>query len=368
MNRVAVVSHRYAPDLGGVETLVEYTSKAMVRSGLEVEVWTQATGLVAPATELSEGVLVRRFPAFGPSAFAASPSLLRYARLAASTFDVLHVHNYHALAATAALAVPRDQPVVLSPHFHGGGHSMTARVLHKPYSLVGRRLVARADQVLAVSEAELGRLTDRFGAAIHSASVVHNGVDLESIASARPWPDEPPTALVLGRLEAYKNVDRTIHAFGDAPASAQLIIIGDGPDRRRLETLAGERVRFLGVLSRKDVVRWLRTARAVVSMSDHEAFGVVALEAAAAGSIALVSDIPAHVEVRDLAPAERIVVVPRDAALGPVLGAALAAPAGASTAVRSWDDVARDYVRVYRRLVTCRATGVPRSRVDDGGS
>ena len=268
----------------------------------------------------------------------------------------MHAHSFHSSAPVAGLAADLSVPFVFSPHYHGVGHTPLARVLHFPYDLVGRRLFARADRVLAVSVAEQQLLAEHGRA--QNASVVHNAVDTVGIHAAQPYPDQPPTALVLGRLEAYKRVDQVIAAFHAQSGPGRLLVVGDGPERERLRTLAdsGTRaadIRIAGRLPRDEVARWLRTCRCVVSMSEHEAFGIVGLEAVAAGATALLSDLPAHREVVELVGGTGArVVAPRD--LAEQLASCLDSPSAAPRAVRDWADVVDEHIRLYETVLRTR--------------
>lgn len=354
--RIATVSPGYWPIIGGIEMLVQETSETLAASGLEVEVWTQTTAQSTVTTDLENGVVVRRFPATHSRRYPVSVALARHVRRHARDFDVVHLHNYHAMPASTALLVDRATPLVFSAHFHGGGHTPLARALHVPYQPVGARVLRRADRVIAASRAERSLLHHTFPTLAGKITVVHNGVDVAALAAAEPYPDEPPTVLVLGRLEAYKHVSRAFDAFATLAADTQLIVIGDGAELDRLRTRAAAfrgRVRVLGVIERDAVRRWLRTARVVVNMSNNEAFGVVALEGVSAGAIAVVSNIPAHREVGDLVDPGRIVTVDPDAplALEEALAKAVEQPNAGPRPTRSWADVARDYLTQYRMVV-----------------
>jgi glycosyltransferase involved in cell wall biosynthesis len=272
--------------------------------------------------------------------------------------DVVHVHGYHSSCGLGlALRMPAV-PLVVSPHYHGGGHTSAARLLHVGYAPLGRRLLAAAGRVVAVSAAEQALLRRDVPALTDRVTVVHNGADTAAIAAAEPFDGEPPTVVVAGRLEPYKRVDAAIAAFAEVGSPAQLVIVGDGPDRRRLEALAeatarAKTVRFTGRVTDGELARWLRTARCVVSLSEHEAFGLVGLEASAAGARVVLSAIDAHREVAELLGAEVTLVESADrAAVTAALTAALAAPPEGPHPVRTWADVAADYLDIYAGLVT----------------
>ena len=84
---------------------------------------------------------------------------------------------------------------------------------------------------------------------------------------------------------------------------AILVIVGDGPDRSRLERHAeasepGWPVHFTGRISDSMLDRWFAHAKIVTSASDHEAFGLTLAEGLASGARVVASAIPAHARTR----------------------------------------------------------------------
>ena len=86
--------------------------------------------------------------------------------------------------------------------------------------------------------------------------------------------------LVVSELVSHKRIDVAIEAFNRL--RLPLVIVGDGPDRRRLRRLAGPTVRFAGRVSDEEVARLMSTCRALVVTAGEE-FGIAAVEAQAAG-------------------------------------------------------------------------------------
>ena len=122
------------------------------------------------------------------------------------------------------------------------------------------------------------------------------GLTREEIArlAAIPGPADAPARFVtIGRHLAWKGFAFAVDAFALAaqdPAfdGAELWMIGDGPERQRLEAAAraqglADRVRFLGRIPRDEVLRRLGESRALVHPSLHDSGGGVCLEAMAAG-------------------------------------------------------------------------------------
>ncbi len=86
--------------------------------------------------------------------------------------------------------------------------------------------------------------------------------------------------VVVSELMPHKEIDAAIEAFNHL--RLPLVVIGDGPDARRLRRLAGPTVTFAGRLPDEDVARVLQSARALV-MTAVEEFGIVSVEAQASG-------------------------------------------------------------------------------------
>jgi glycosyltransferase involved in cell wall biosynthesis len=149
---------------------------------------------------------------------------------------------------------------------------------------------------------------------------IPNGVDLEHLTFHREQAtSDQPIVLTVGRLERYKNVDLIIDAFGALPSPATLVVVGDGPERARLEQRAqasgsGWPILFTGRISDPMLKQWFARAHVVTSASDHEAFGLALAEGLASGTRVVASAIPAHVSLGRLAGASTPVslVDPRD--------------------------------------------------------
>ncbi len=86
--------------------------------------------------------------------------------------------------------------------------------------------------------------------------------------------------LVVSRLVGYKRIDRAVGAFNRL--KKRLLIVGDGPDRKRLEKMAGPTVQFLGRLSDQEVKSILERCHGLI-FPGREDFGITPVEAQACG-------------------------------------------------------------------------------------
>ena len=358
--RIAYVTSHYPPSRGGIETHVGELARHARLEGHAVDVFTGAFD-GAPTRECVDGIDVYRLRTWGPTSDLRVPAgLIKALRSRAGRYDIVHAHNYHAVPALLTTVSWRG-PVVLTPHFHGGGHTALARVVHVPYRVAARQMFGRAALVICVTAAEERLLVATFPAVQGRTRVIANGVDIEHIQAAEPFLVERPVVVVVGRLDPYKRVDLVIRAFARLREDADLIVIGQGAQEPVLRQLVddlgvGNRVRFLGGVSKDDLHQWLRTASVVVAMSLHEAFGLTIAEALTAGAVVVASDIPAHREVASLVEHDAVSLVPIDGDTAQIAVAIDERLRGPGTPVDthgiiSWSDVAGRTLESYRELI-----------------
>ncbi|MFI2296564.1 glycosyltransferase [Isoptericola sp. NPDC019571] len=137
---------------------------------------------------------------------------------------------------------------------------------------------ARADVYLAVSTVARRAVREAYGI---DAEVVAPPPAMEPEGPVTPIPGIAPGYLLcVARLLPYKNVDVVVAAA--RRLRLPLVVVGDGPDRERLERLADERVRFVGKVDDAQL-RWLYGHASLLVATSYEDYGLTPLEAAAFG-------------------------------------------------------------------------------------
>jgi glycosyltransferase involved in cell wall biosynthesis len=131
----------------------------------------------------------------------------------------------------------------------------------------------RVDRYIANSETTRRRIARYF---TREADVVYPPVEIERFTPGLVGDHYA----VLSELMPHKRIELAVRAFNQL--GRPLVVIGDGPDARRLQRLAGPAIRFTGRVSDAEVARLLATARALVVTATEE-FGIAAVEAQAAG-------------------------------------------------------------------------------------
>jgi glycogen(starch) synthase len=217
--------------------------------------------------------------------------------------DVVHAHDWLVTHPAIALADQLGVPLVATVHAtEAGRHSgWLSQPLNQQVHSVEWWLANRADALVTCSTAMRREVSHLFEVEPASITVIHNGIE------SRAWrvgaadvsafrrlhsPDGTPLLLFFGRLEWEKGVHDLVAALPRIRArhpGTRLVVAGKGRQEQELQTVARKhRVRravdFVGHLSDRELRAALAAADAVVLPSRYEPFGIVALEAAAAGA------------------------------------------------------------------------------------
>jgi len=190
--------------------------------------------------------------------------------------------------------------------------------------------------------------------------VLFNGVPVERFRQTKPHPTEGPTIFFVGRHEPRKGLAVLLAAMRKLPPDVVLWVGGEGPrtETLRRRTADDHRVRWLGRLSEDEKISRLRGADVFCAPSLHgESFGVVLLEAMAAETAIVATDIPGYTRVARQG-VEASLVPPGDAErLAAALRSLLATPGdlvarGIQRAEQfSMDRLAERYAAVYESVL-----------------
>lgn len=290
--------------------------------------------------------------------------------------DVVHAHDWLVAHAAIALADVLGVPLVATIHATEAGRyaGWLSSPLSRQVHSVEWWLARRADVLITCSGAMRDEVAGLFDLDPGPIAVLHNGItprawrvrpDRLAAARARYAPRDEPLLLYFGRLEYEKGVHDLIAALPRirrAHPGTRLIVAGTGTAADMLFTSARtHRVRrsvaFLGHLPDDELVAALAAADAVVLPSRYEPFGIVALEAAAAGAPLVASTAGGLGEV--VVDGETGVSFPPGdvAALARAVGTVLTDPSAATRRARNararlgadfdWAQIAAGTARVY---------------------
>lgn len=349
---------------GGVQVHVRQLSSELRERGHEVLV-------LAPGDSAADEPWVRvvgrpvRVPYAGtvaPISFSPSAWSKVKGRMRAFAPDVVHVHEPLTPSVSMLAALAADAPVVATFHAY-----LDRSRLMQAAGPALRRIHRRIGVSIAVSEAAAGFLARVIGGQVQ---IVPNGVDVERFAHPGPPAEGLPGGrliLWVNRLDPQKGFAVMLRAFevlARDRADLSLVVAGDGSDRDALDRLPAElrsRVLHLGTVPHGELPRYHAAADVfAAAATGQESFGIVLVEAMAAGVPVVATDIAGYRDVvRD--GIEGLLVPPGDAgALATGLGRVLDEPElahGLAEAGReraqtfSWSEVVPRLEAVYEGAV-----------------
>jgi phosphatidyl-myo-inositol alpha-mannosyltransferase len=338
---------------GGVQGQVLGLARALRTQGHQVRVLGPCDGAPPEVgiTPLGDSIPTAANGSMAPVAPDPSNALRTISALRDERFDVIHLHEPIAPGCTVTTLVCSSAPLVGT--FHAAGTSAAYRWLSPLTCWLARRLTVRC----AVSEDARELAARNLGG---EYVLLHNGIDVGRFTKATPWPTDGPTVLFLSRHEERKGLDVLIAALRWLPAHARVWVASDGPDTARLKALAAGdgRVEWLGRIDEEEKIRRLRGADVLCAPSLRgESFGMILLEAMAAETPIVASDLPGYRKVAGADERAALLVPPGDpAALGAALGrvlddadlaASLSAAGDVRAAAFSMESLAERYVGIY---------------------
>jgi phosphatidylinositol alpha-mannosyltransferase len=203
--------------------------------------------------------------------------------------DIVHLHEPIVPGPTLALLVDRDAPTVGTFHISGDvGREWLLPALRTRLE----KLAAR----VAVSEA--ARETALRVSGPSDIQVLWNGVEVERFATSEPWPTRRPVVLFVGRHEPRKGLGVLLDAWEGIERDAVLWVAGSGLQTDELERRRVPGVEWIGSVTDEERNRRLRAATVFCAPAiGSESFGVVLLEAMAAGATVVASRIDGYANV-----------------------------------------------------------------------
>jgi phosphatidylinositol alpha-mannosyltransferase len=149
---------------------------------------------------------------------------------------------------------------------------------------------------VAVSQEALSTMHAVFGSDIRDVEIVANGIDVERFSRASRAQNDQPVVVFVGRHEHRKGLEVLLQAFS-SDLGARLDVIGTGPEHARLRSEYERRgfIDFLGPVDDQLMASRVASADLLVAPSlAGESFGVVLLEAMAANTAVIASDLPGY--------------------------------------------------------------------------
>ncbi|MEC7350024.1 MAG: glycosyltransferase family 4 protein [Candidatus Thermoplasmatota archaeon] len=298
---------RYPPAPGGAETVVKAYSEGLRDIGHDVEVvttdlYTETPFVKKKMPSVVNGINVTRHKAYtvsGEAHYVLAPGMVQ--SFLSKSADIIHTHSYGYFQNHAGWIRERFQstPWVITPHFHpswsmwGGSKRKTLREFYD--TVIGKGTLEAADLITCVSKHEKDMLVSEIGLKEDNIKIIYNGInwaDWSSVPNKEVFRKQYPNVsekfvLFAGRLATNKGLSDLVSAMQLIDKkSVDLVITGaDMGLGKQLEKEAsdkGVKMHRLGHIDDETYRSVLSAAEMLVLPSEYEAFGIVLLEAAAA--------------------------------------------------------------------------------------
>jgi phosphatidylinositol alpha-mannosyltransferase len=289
---------------GGVQGQALHLTRELRELGVDVRLLAPCDGPPPAPGVVSVGPTVEweTNGSIAPIATGSAVARRTLSALRAIEPDVVHLHEPLVPGPTLSALLGHEGPMIGT--FHIAGEYPISWVRPALPAIVGR-----LSQRFAVSEAAAALAREMYH---QETEVLWNGIDLDDLAGVEPWPATRPVVMFLGRHEPRKGLGVLLSAWPGLDRDAVLWVGGSGPQTDELRRRRERDVEWLGFVG--DVEKMRRLAAATVycaPATGGESFGIVLLEAMAAGVPVVATSIEGYANVaRD--GREAILVPPDD--------------------------------------------------------
>ncbi|MDP2939175.1 MAG: glycosyltransferase family 4 protein [Candidatus Omnitrophota bacterium] len=307
---ITFISHSYLPNIGGVELSIKNLCRQFLNKGHKINIITELNPRNLKSHEVIDGIVVDRFlfPSF--RLLRDNFFLIVYLILSASFFilrlweimrknnsRIINIHNVG----------PNGYYILLLSYFYRfrlivtlhGFNKQILPFLPKKRSWIFNKILKRADYITSCSQNLLDDAKRCVPEIKDKSTIIPNGVNPEMFKSKDKYHHPRPYIFSLGRLQSIqKGFDILLISFReilDRGYDIDLIIAGQGNHFKELKHFAGllkmdERVFIIESKNRKEVINFFNSCEFFVLPSRIEPFGIVNLEAMAAGKAIVATD------------------------------------------------------------------------------
>ena len=303
--KVLIVSHYFAPHVGGIEVVAENQAKYISKKGHSVQVLTSSIDFKRPRKQYIEGYTINRvralnfletkfgvpFPLFSPTLVFKSFNLVKQS-------DVVHVHDafYMSSFVAAFWAKLFKKPLFITQHVAMVPHPkpLVMKMQQIVYRTTGTFVLSNSKKVIVFNERVKNFLINS-GVSKSKILSINNGVDFELFHPSTTkqkvvlrqkynLPTEKTLALFVGRFVPKKGFRKLLHAL-----SKDYVIVFVGGDRPSF-IKHDEQALFLGTLSQQETAEIYQACDVFVLPSEGEGFPLSIQEAMASGLPVITTD------------------------------------------------------------------------------
>jgi glycosyltransferase involved in cell wall biosynthesis len=291
---VLMVTPRYSPHIGGIETHVHEVGRRLVDRGVRVTLLTTAPYAVSaplPKEEVIEGMRVIRVRTWLPQRdYYIAPEI--YSIIDRGRWDLIHCQGCYTFVPLLAMLAAKKAKIPYVVTFHSGGNSSRFRngIRGIQWKLL-RPLFANASKLIGVSHYEADYFRNLLRLPVEKFVIIPNGASFLSLPHLPTKASTQSLIVSVGRLERYKGHQHLIAALPkirEQRTDARLLILGTGPYEATLHELAQKvgvaehvEIRSVPASDLQARAEILSQATLVTLLSEYESHPVAVMEALA---------------------------------------------------------------------------------------
>jgi len=291
---IVYVSPKYHPSIGGVEYTVQKLAEGMRARGHEVAVVCGSPSAKKVKTEEVNRIEVVNVPTYSPkNAFHVPKNRTAIENFLKKDIDVVHTHSVHAVISTLPLMLKKSMnpkwKLVCTLHFSTLGYTLFRKVLWK---LFWKRRINSSlkyvDAIHSTSLLESNVIVEQFSNTKGKLMLIPLGID-EDVFRYSWRGKNSDYILYCGRLEKYKQIDlavKSIEYVRERGYDFKFVVVGTGSRSNYFRKLS-ERdggIMYLQPRPRKEYLKLLSNARAVINLSSAENFNLFLAESCVIGT------------------------------------------------------------------------------------
>jgi glycosyltransferase involved in cell wall biosynthesis len=360
--KVLMVTPRYFPFMGGIETHVYEVGRRLVSSGIDVTLLTtipQSLITSLPKEDEIEGMRIMRVRAWPQERdYYIAPEI--YSIIQQGQWDLIHCQGCHTFVPPLAMYAAQTAKIPYLMTFHTGGHTSRLRTsIRGTQWRLQRPLMAKAAKLIGVSHFEANYFQQVLHLPAQRFSVIPNGAALPSLPPGAVKASTHPLIISVGRLVRYKGHQRLITALPkirEQRPDARLLILGAGPYETTLRELVHTvgvaeyvEIRAVPASDRQGMAELLSQATVVALLSEYEAHPIAVMEALALQRPVLVTNTSGLREIAEqgLARAIPLESTPEEVARAVLQQIEEPLVPSAHLVLPTWDDCARQLQSIY---------------------
>lgn len=362
---ILMVTPRYFPYMGGIETHVHEVGCRLASRGISITILTTMPPSLSgslPKEEVIEGMRIIRVPAWPRQRdYYIAPEIVGIIKHGG--WDLIHCQGCHTFIPPLAMLAAKQAKIPYIVTFHTGGHSSNLRnsIRGIQWKLI-RPLLVKASTLIGVSRFEANYFHELLHLPEKQFVVIPNGTALPSLTQTSSEVSSQTLIASVGRLERYKGHQRVITALPklrEWRPDIRLLILGAGPYEKALRALAQKigvaeyvEIRAIPAGDRQAMVDILSQMSLVALLSDYEAHPIAVMEALALQRPVLVTDTSGLQEIAEqgLARAVSLRSTPEEIAQAALQQIEQPIVPPAHFTLPTWDDCTQQLEALYNNI------------------